>query len=76
MTGTTVILAVVDDGIGFDVADLADAPADGRLGLLLLHDLVRAAAWSFRVASGPLGGTKVQAAVVMAPAPGTTGRIR
>ena len=76
VTGTTVILAVVDDGIGFDVADLAVAPADGRLGLLLLHDLVKAAAGSFRVASGPLSGTTVQAVVAMAPTPGTTGRIR
>jgi two-component system, NarL family, sensor kinase len=68
--GGGVTLTVADDGIGFDVADLAAAPADGRLGLLLLDDLVRKAGGSLEIASEPLRGTRVEVGVTTAPAVG------
>ena len=54
---------MVDDGIGFDVAALPSAPMNGRLGLLLLRDLVTAAGGSLQISSGPSGGTRVQVAI-------------
>lgn len=62
-TQTSVTLAVVDDGIGFEVARLADTPAGGRLGLLLLRDLVTTAGGSLQIDSEPTRGTRVQVAI-------------
>jgi signal transduction histidine kinase len=65
-----VTLTVADDGIGFDVAGLVAAPADGRLGLLLVGDLVRKAGGSLEIASEPLRGTRVRVGVATVPAVG------
>jgi signal transduction histidine kinase len=63
VTGAGVTLAVVDDGIGFDVADLPAVPAGGRLGLLLVSDLIRAAGGTLEIVSQPLRGTRVQVGI-------------
>jgi two-component system, NarL family, sensor kinase len=51
--GATVRLTVADDGIGFDVARLADTPAGGHVGLLLLQDLARTAGGTLELDSSP-----------------------
>jgi two-component sensor histidine kinase len=48
-----------DDGIGFDVARLADTPAGGHVGLLLLRDLVTTAGGTLELDSSPGRGTRV-----------------
>jgi two-component system, NarL family, sensor kinase len=53
----TVALTVADDGIGFDLAKLADTPAGGHVGLLLLQDLARAAGGSLEIEATPGRGT-------------------
>jgi signal transduction histidine kinase len=55
--GTTVALTVADDGIGFDPAKLADNPAGGHVGLLLLQDLARTAGGSLEIEATPGRGT-------------------
>src|SRR4029453_3390315 len=55
--GYTVALTVADDGIGFDVAKLADTPAGGHVGLLLLQDLARTAGGSPESEAAPARGT-------------------
>jgi two-component system NarL family sensor kinase len=58
-TAATVALTVADDGIGFDPARLADPPAGGHVGLLLLQDLARAAGGTLRIDASPGRGTTV-----------------
>ena len=60
VAGGTVALTVADDGIGFDPARLADTPAGGHVGLLLLQDLARAAGGSLRIDASPGRGTTVR----------------
>jgi signal transduction histidine kinase len=57
--GATVRLTVADDGIGFDVARLADTPAGGHVGLLLLQDLARTAGGTLELDSSPGRGTRI-----------------
>jgi two-component system, NarL family, sensor kinase len=57
--GATVRLTVADDGIGFEVARLADTPAGGHVGLLLLRDLVTSAGGTLEIDSGPGRGTRL-----------------
>ena len=54
-SGAMVALTVADDGIGFDVARLADTPAGGHVGLLLLRDLARTAGGPWRSTPPPAG---------------------
>ena len=56
----TVALTVADDGIGFDPAKLADTPAGGHVGLLLLRDLARTAGGSLEIDASPGHGTRLQ----------------
>ena len=56
----TVALTVADDGIGFDLAALADTPAGGHVGLLLLQDLARSAGGRLDIESSPGRGTTLQ----------------
>jgi signal transduction histidine kinase len=56
----TVALTVADDGIGFDVARLADTPAGGHVGLLLLQDLARTAGGSLEIDAAPGCGTRLR----------------
>ncbi len=55
----TVVLSVVDDGIGFD----PDGEYDGHLGLRLVHDLVATVGGRVRVNSAPGAGTTVSVEV-------------
>jgi signal transduction histidine kinase len=48
------------DGIGFDPAKLADTPAGGHVGLLLLQDLARAAGGGLEIDASPGRGTRLQ----------------
>lgn len=59
-TARTVVLQVVDDGLGFDVA--ADS-REGHLGMRLLRDLVREHGGDLSVHSGPERGTSVRVEV-------------
>ena len=56
----TVTLTVADDGIGFDPATLADTPAGGHVGLLLLKDLARTAGGRLEIDASPGRGTRLQ----------------
>ncbi|MDX6523107.1 MAG: two-component system, NarL family, sensor kinase [Gaiellales bacterium] len=56
----TVTLQVVDDGCGFDAAQLADRRAEGHFGLSMLRDLCRSAGAELRVSSQPGAGTTVE----------------
>jgi signal transduction histidine kinase len=55
-----VTLTVTDDGIGFDLAALADTPAGGHVGLLLLQDLARAAGGRLAIDASPGRGTTLR----------------
>jgi two-component system NarL family sensor kinase len=55
----TVALTVADDGIGFDPAELADTPAGGHVGLLLLRDLARTAGGSLEIDASPGCGSRL-----------------
>jgi len=55
----TVTLTVADDGIGFDPATLADTPAGGHVGLLLLKDLARTAGGRLEIDASPGRGTRL-----------------
>jgi signal transduction histidine kinase len=57
--GEQVALTVADDGIGFDPATLADTPADGHVGLLLLQDLARTAEGRLELHASPGRGTRL-----------------
>jgi two-component system, NarL family, sensor kinase len=57
--GDTVTLDVADDGNGFKVDKLADTPAGGHVGLLLLRDLARTAGGSLEIDASPGRGTRL-----------------
>ena len=54
---TSVTLDVVDDGVGFDVAQALGAPRDGHLGLHLLADAASVPGALLQVSSAPGRGT-------------------
>jgi two-component system NarL family sensor kinase len=56
--GGTAILEVEDDGIGFDLETVRDAPAEGHFGLRLLADLAGQSGAFLRVATAPGAGTR------------------
>ena len=53
----SVILDVVDDGVGFDVGQVLAAPRDGHLGLQLLADAASVPGALLQVSSAPGRGT-------------------
>jgi two-component system, NarL family, sensor kinase len=53
----SVILDVVDDGVGFDVGQVLAAPPDGHLGLQLLADAASVPGSLLQVSSSPGRGT-------------------
>ncbi len=55
----TAVLDVVDDGVGFDPAAVADRPVEGHVGLRVLADLVAEAGGHLDVTSRPGGGARV-----------------
>jgi signal transduction histidine kinase len=57
------VLAIEDDGRGFEIGD---TPADGHVGLTLLEGLVHDAGGELRVRSTPGEGTRVEAEVAVA----------
>lgn len=58
-----VVMEVVDDGRGFDVAARDERPADGHFGVRMLRDLVRAADGDIQIESAPGKGTTVRMTV-------------
>jgi signal transduction histidine kinase len=60
--GGRAVLAIEDDGHGFETAQ---PPADGHVGLALLDGLVRDAGGELRVRSTPGQGTRVEAEVAL-----------
>ena len=54
---SSVILDVVDDGVGFDVRQVLTAPSDGHLGLQLLADAASVPGSLLQVSSAPGRGT-------------------
>ncbi|MDF2823057.1 MAG: ATPase, partial [Mycobacterium sp.] len=57
--GTTPVLVVTDNGVGFDPAVLAQSVADGHIGLASLIVAVEAAGGTFDIDAAPGGGTTV-----------------
>jgi signal transduction histidine kinase len=55
----TVTLDVTDDGRGFDAEALINRPANGHIGLRLLHDLTASSGGHLDVSSKPGEGTRV-----------------
>jgi two-component system, NarL family, sensor kinase len=55
----SVVLDVTDDGRGFDVAELMARPANGHIGLQMLHDLTATSGGRLDVTSKPGEGTRV-----------------
>jgi two-component system NarL family sensor kinase len=58
-----VVMEIVDDGCGFDVAARDERPADGHFGVRMLRDLVRAADGDIVIDSVPGRGTTVRMGV-------------
>ncbi|HET6698465.1 MAG TPA: ATP-binding protein [Nocardioidaceae bacterium] len=56
--GRHVVLAIEDDGVGFDVPETLDRPPEGHFGLRVLADRVRDAGAELFVASAPGEGTR------------------
>ena len=56
--GVDAVLEVEDDGVGFDVAGMLAAPADGHFGLRLLGDLASTAGAQLQVTSAPGDGCR------------------
>jgi signal transduction histidine kinase len=61
--GSRVLLEVVDDGVGFDVAAVNSGAQAGHFGLKGMRDLVAGAGGTLRIDSAPGDGTRVQAGV-------------
>ncbi len=62
--GQLVILAIEDDGDGFDAAEvLADPDAARRLGILSMRERIALLGGTFRIESAPGQGTQVRAEV-------------
>lgn len=59
----TVLLEIVDNGVGFGPAALEAAQADGHLGVRLLTDVARAAGGDLDIDSQPGHGTRVELVV-------------
>ena len=57
------VLEVVDDGVGFDPADVAASATPGHVGLRVLGDLARDAGGRAEVTSRPGDGTRVHVEV-------------
>ena len=51
-------LEIVDDGVGFDVAETLTHPEAGHLGISVIIDLATSGGASLRVLSGPAAGTR------------------
>jgi two-component system, NarL family, sensor kinase len=62
----SVVLDVTDDGRGFDAADLLGRPANGHIGLRLLHDLAASSGGRLDVSSKPGEGTRVHLEIPVA----------
>jgi signal transduction histidine kinase len=58
-----VVMEIIDDGQGFDVAARDERPADGHFGVRMLRDLVRAADGDISIESAPGRGTTVRMSV-------------
>ena len=56
-TPRAVVLEIVDDGVGFDVADALAHPAEGHFGLRVLGDVASEAAAELAVSSARGSGT-------------------
>jgi two-component system NarL family sensor kinase len=54
----TVVLEIVDDGVGFDLAKAQRSPRTGHFGLRLLPDLATQAGATLRLATAPGAGTR------------------
>jgi signal transduction histidine kinase len=54
----TVVLEIVDDGVGFDLAKAQRSPTNGHFGLRLLPDLATQAGATLRLATAPGAGTR------------------
>jgi two-component system NarL family sensor kinase len=52
-----VVLDIVDDGVGFDAAEVTSAPPEGHLGLRVMADLAHEAGATLAVSSAPEEGT-------------------
>jgi signal transduction histidine kinase len=63
---TLLALAIVDDGRGFDTAQL-DAASAGHLGVVGMQERVRARGGSFRISSRPGAGTTVAVEMPLDP---------
>ncbi len=57
--GGSVQLSIADDGVGFNLRDLAELPGD-RLGLRILGDHARLLDARLRISSATLRGTVVE----------------
>ncbi|MBI4933991.1 MAG: sensor histidine kinase [Actinobacteria bacterium] len=55
-----IVMEIIDDGCGFDVAARDERPADGHFGVRMLRDLVRAADGDIVIDSAPGRGTVVR----------------
>lgn len=55
--GSGLHLRIVDDGVGFDSADI---PTEGRFGLTSMNDRARAIGGEFHLSTRPGGGTEIE----------------
>ncbi len=63
---STVLLRIIDDGVGLDPAKV-DKRAEGHLGLRLLRDRIENLGGTLTVRAGPHGGTTVLAEIPVRP---------
>jgi signal transduction histidine kinase len=63
---TAILLSIVDDGRGFDTAELPEASA-GHLGIIGMQERVRARGGSFRITSQRGAGTRVDVEMPIEP---------
>jgi signal transduction histidine kinase len=59
-------MEIIDNGVGFDAADLTAHPADGHFGLRVLGDVVADAGGELLLASAPEAGTHWQLRIPVA----------
>jgi signal transduction histidine kinase len=57
------LLAISDDGVGFDPAELADRRREGHVGLPLLESLASDGGATLRVVAAPGEGTRIEVAL-------------
>ncbi|MGI8683440.1 MAG: ATP-binding protein [Mycobacteriales bacterium] len=60
VSSTCAVLTVTDDGQGFEPEAVADRPATGHLGLVVLRDIAADAGADLRLDSAPGQGTSVR----------------